>query len=193
MGNSQADNNFTLNQKQMIDTSCIILSPVRVVYLRMNQVPIFTMPEREHIKFMLRRRPISVRQYRDWYYGVGKFWNWVDRLLISDEELLSLINAHDTEIFIMQVNGRQAGFAEFVIKDDHVEIQYFGLFPEFIGKGLGKYFLYWVINRAWSYKPKWIQLNTCELDHHNALGVYRSMGFMVERISIEMRKVLPIE
>ena len=132
----------------MIDTSGIIISPVRVVYLQMNSRPVLRLPKRENIHFELQPRPVSVDQYRDWYYGVGKLWNWVDRMIMEDDELLSLINSPDNEIYLMKANGQFAGFAEFTRKGECVEIQYFGLIPEYIGRGFGKYFLDMVINQA---------------------------------------------
>lgn len=71
-----------------------------------------------------------------------------------------------------------------------MEILYFGLMPSFIGKGYGKYFLQWVIAKAWSYKPEWIQLNTCTLDHPHALGTYKKAGFTEVRKEIHQRRVI---
>jgi GNAT superfamily N-acetyltransferase len=82
------------------------------------------------------------------------------------------------------------GFIELVCEGEYVELLYFGLFPKFIGKGFGKYLLDWSIYQAWSYNPKWIQLNTCELDHPNALPTYRKLGFQDYKMAIEERRVL---
>jgi len=51
-------------------------------------------------------------------------------------------------IYILKVNNEDAGFVEFILEKDFTEILYFGLFPAFIGKGLGKFFLQWAINKA---------------------------------------------
>jgi hypothetical protein len=53
-----------------------------------------------------------------------------------------------------------------------VELTQFGLVPEFIGQGLGKYFLRWSIGTAWSYQPRRFWLHTCTLDHPRALPNY---------------------
>jgi GNAT superfamily N-acetyltransferase len=103
---------------------------------------------------------------------------------------LQKINAPNVDIFIFKVNDKPAGYIEFAKDDKYVEIVYFGLLPGFIGKGLGKYFLQWVIAKAWSYQPKWIQLNTCTLDHPNALGTYKKAGFSEIRKEIQQRRVL---
>jgi len=109
---------------------------------------------------------------------------------MPDEELYQKINAANTDIFLMYIKDVPAGFAEFVKENDFTEILYFGLFPDFVGMGIGNYFLQWVIQQAWSYQPKWIQLNTCTLDHPNALPVYKKAGFVPIRTETQQRKIL---
>lgn len=106
------------------------------------------------------------------------------------DELRAKINAANVHIYTMQVNGKDAGFLELVLEDEYVELLYFGLLSDFIGKGLGKPFLTWSIHKAWSYNPKWIQLNTCELDHGNALSNYKKLGFVEYKMAMETRRVL---
>jgi GNAT superfamily N-acetyltransferase len=55
----------------------------------------------------------------------------------------------------------------------------FGLMPEFIGKGLGKYFLRWTVDKAWSYNPRRFWLHTCTKDHPAALPNYLKAGFAI--------------
>jgi GNAT superfamily N-acetyltransferase len=61
-------------------------------------------------------------------------------------------------------------------KDD-IELVQFGLMPEFIGQGLGRYFLQWTIDKAWSYGPRRFWLHTCTKDHPAALPNYLKAGF----------------
>ncbi len=82
-------------------------------------------------------KPISVNDYRNYYYGVGKEWYWLDRMVMEDALLHEKINAPNVDIFVLYIEDQPAGFAEFVREKDHVEILYFGLFPAFIGKGYG--------------------------------------------------------
>ena len=109
---------------------------------------------------------------------------------MPDEILHEKINAANVDVFIFYVHAEPAGYAEFVMEEKYVEILYFGLIPAFIGKGFGKYFLQWVIAKAWSYRSQWIQLNTCTLDHPNALSVYKSSGFKETETKTEERKLL---
>jgi len=66
---------------------------------------------------------------------------------------------------------------------------YFGLTKNFIGKGYGKILLSKTIEKAWSFNPDWIQLNTCDLDHPNALNTYKSLGFEEYKSVVETKKV----
>jgi len=109
---------------------------------------------------------------------------------MPDEELSEKINAANIDIFLMSVNNSTAGYAEFIKTPDYTEILYFGLLPAYIGKGLGKFFLRWAIGQAWSYGPKWIQLNTCQLDHPHALENYQKNGFHIVRTETHQRRVL---
>jgi GNAT superfamily N-acetyltransferase len=172
-----------------IDTSKIVLRPVTVTFLEMHQSKEFPTPL-PNTHFKLLSRPIDVNDYRKYYYRVGEKHFWLDRMVMPDEELFERINADNVDIYIFNVNNEPAGYIEFIKEAKYIEILYFGIMPEFIGKGLGKYFLQWVVAKAWSYQPEWIQLNTCTLDHPNALGTYKKAGFTEIRKEIHQRKVL---
>jgi GNAT superfamily N-acetyltransferase len=140
--------------------------------------------------FKLLPKPVPVNTYRDYYYRVGEKWHWLDRMVMPDKELYDKINAGNVDIYIFYAGDESAGFVEFV-KDKHfVEILYFGLLPSYIGQGLGKYFLQWVAGKAWNCGTERIQLNTCTLDHPNALNVYKSLGFIPVRTELQQRRVL---
>jgi GNAT superfamily N-acetyltransferase len=168
----------------------IQLKPVKVTFLEMHKMPKEILTGRNELHFCLLVKPINVETYRHYYYSVGEKYFWLDRMLMEDEKLSSLINAAGIDIIIMYVNNEEAGYAEFKKEEKFTEIVYFGLLPAFIGKGLGKYFLDWVIQQAWSYKPEWIRLDTCELDHPHALSNYKKRGFTEVRTEIQDRKVI---
>lgn len=172
-----------------IDFSHIDLKPATVTYLEMHEPKEAPTPIPD-THFELLSKPVSVEEYRKYYYGVGEKYSWLDRMVMPDEELFEKINAENIDIFVFYVNKEAAGYIEFIIEEKYVEILYFGLLPEFVGKGFGKYFLQWVIAKAWSYKPGWIQLNTCTLDHPNALPNYKKAGFVPVRTEVQQRKVL---
>jgi len=73
-----------------------------------------------------------------------------------------------------------AGYAELDRRQPlEVELAYFGLMPEFIGRGLGGFMLNWTVHRAWSSEPRRVWLHTCTLDHPQALAVYQKAGFEI--------------
>jgi GNAT superfamily N-acetyltransferase len=65
--------------------------------------------------------------------------------------------------------------------DDKVEIAYFGLLPEFIGRGLGGAMLTSAIENAWAWSPtpSRIWVHTCNRDHPGALANYQARGFKI--------------
>ena len=165
------------------------MRPVTVTFFEMHESIVSPEPLR-NTRFELLPKPIDVNEYRKYYYAVGEKHFWLDRMVMPDEELSEKINADNVDIFLFYVNKEVAGYIEFVKEEKYVEILYFGLMPAFIGKGYGKYFLQWVIAKAWSYKPEWVQLNTCTLDHPNALGTYKKAGFTEVRTEVHQRRVL---
>jgi GNAT superfamily N-acetyltransferase len=55
----------------------------------------------------------------------------------------------------------------------------------FIGQGLGRHFLQWAIDRAWSYRPRRFWLHTCTKDHPAALPNYLKAGFAVHKEEVK--------
>ncbi len=113
------------------------------------------------------------------YDAVGKEYNWLSRGRLSDAELAVVIQDPRNELHVLHVDGSPAGFAELDRRQpDDIELVQFGLMADFIGKGLGKWFLQWTIDRAWSYQPRRFWLHTCTLDHPAAVPVYKKAGFV---------------
>ncbi len=118
--------------------------------------------------------------YRRLYVAVGRDWHWLDRDRLSDAELEALVNDPGVEVHVLHVDGVEAGYAELDRRTaDDVRLVYFGLARPFIGRGLGRWFLRWTVDRAWSYGPRRVHLDTCTLDHPRALPNYVAAGFQV--------------
>ena len=131
----------------------------------------------------------TVSFYRWLYDTVGADWHWYERRRLSDEALAAIVQDDAVEVFVLYVRGVPAGYVELDRRiDAEVEIAYFGLMPDCIGRGLGPALLGWALERAWSYRPRRVWLHTCTLDHPKALAVYRRAGFEVydrEVVSVE--------
>ena len=78
----------------------------------------------------------------------------------------------------MTVAGAPAGYFE--LRRDRTngaEIVYFGLLPEFTGRGLGGHLLTSAAEAAWSQGPERVWLHTNTMDHPSALPNYLRRGF----------------
>ena len=116
--------------------------------------------------------------YRSLYDVVGNDYNWRSRRKMSEEALLAIICDPLDELHVLHVDGVPAGFAELDRRQpNEIELVQFGLVPDFIGQGLGKWFLQSCIDIAWSYKPKRVWVHTCTLDHRAALPNYLNADF----------------
>ena len=134
-------------------------------------------PPREGLSVIQSKKP-TVAYYRFLYNTVGHDYNWHSRGRRSDSELAALVQDPRNEVHVLHVDGTPAGFAELDRrKPVEIELIQFGLTPEFIGHGLGKWFLAWTVEKAWSYKPQRFWLHTCTLDHPAALPNYLKAGF----------------
>lgn len=122
----------------------------------------------------------TVSFYRYLYDTVGGDWTWTGRRLMDDETLLANVRDPDVEINVLWVGGVPAGLMELDRRTTSaIELLYFGLIPDFIGRGLGRFALDWAIDRAWSFRPLRFWVHTCDLDHPNALSVYQKAGFVI--------------
>jgi GNAT superfamily N-acetyltransferase len=120
--------------------------------------------------------PVSFFRYL--YVEVGRSYHWVDRLPWSDEQLRARLADPDVTLWVLRVKGSPAGYFELERRDDgSVEIAYFGLLPEFLGRGLGKHLLTAAVEAAWSLGAARVWLHTCTLDDPAALPNYRKRGF----------------
>lgn len=119
----------------------------------------------------------EVEEYLKMYKEVGDDWGWTGRTQISKEELKNTLSSSNNHIYELKVNNCRAGFIELIEKETEVEILYFGLLKNYIGKGLGGFLLKWGILKAWDFKPNKVTVHTCEYDAKQALQVYQKFGF----------------
>ena len=150
-----------------------------VTFLEMAAEPVHHFQPPSSLKIMLMRAekpPIGF--YRYLYDAVGGSHWWVDRKKLADPELADRIHAEGVDIWVLYVAGAPAGFFELAPADDGaVELEYFGLIPEFHGAGLGKWFLAEAIRAAWARRPAKVTVETCTLDGPAALPLYQRLGF----------------
>jgi GNAT superfamily N-acetyltransferase len=116
------------------------------------------------------------------YDGVGRAYEWQDRFeqaKTDPEALAGFVGHPDVTMWVAYRSGWPHGF--FML--DHSEpgvcdLAYFGLVPEAVGHGWGRALLQTAIFKGWSDpRTEKMTVNTCELDHPRALGLYQRMGF----------------
>lgn len=125
---------------------------------------------------------ISVERYRALYRAVGHAWHWHDRDAWSDDELAAYLDQPGVHVWECFVGDETAGYFELSRGDDDaVEIAYFGLVGDFIGRGLGGAMLTRAVHEAWALGASRVWLHTCTLDSPHALPNYLARGFRVVR------------
>ena len=119
---------------------------------------------------------------RDLYARVGGPWQWHDKLSWSDEQWRAYVESHELRTWVARWHGEIAGYFE-LRKDARadVEIAYFGLVRDFIGRGFGGDLLTRAIESAWRWGARRVWVHTCTLDHPAALANYRARGMHVYR------------
>ena len=152
----------------------------RVTYLEMNDAPKFDWPKNLKYKLSI----LLAENFPSWYFlffykQVGKKYLWTDWLEKSKEEIDQFVNDKQVLLYTLIKDGLPCGFYMLDYrKKDVCDISFFGLVEEAIGKGLGKYLLKKAILTAWdSRKIKKLTVNTCSLDHKNAIYLYQKYGF----------------
>ena len=155
------------------------LVDVTVHYLEMTSRPEYSRPQPREDLTVIPAHRTSVRYYRYLYDAVGSPHHWLSRRKLSDQSLEKLLNDSSVELYVIYVDGTPAGFAELDCREPGaIEIVQFGLIPEYIGQGIGRWFLQWAIDIAWAHNPHRVWLHTCSLDHAAALPLYKAMGFV---------------
>jgi GNAT superfamily N-acetyltransferase len=153
---------------------------VKTTYLQMFADPKRVVsPPREGLTVVRAERP-TLAYYRFLYDEVGSQWTWPSLNKLTDAALTAIIHDPKVEIHVFFVDGVPAGYVKLDRRvHGEIEIVEFGLMREFIGQGLGKYFLAWAIDKAWSYAPRRLWLHTDTEDHPAALPNYLKAGFAI--------------
>lgn len=167
---------------------------VTTYYLEMNAPDQLRPARAVGAEFEVRQARIPAPELNRFLYtAVGGEWFWIDRLSWTYEQWLDYLSRPDVETWVGYLDGTPAGYFELERQTgDVVELAYFGLLPQFIGRGLGGLLLTKAIERAWALGARRVWLHTCTLDSPVALAGYKARGFRVYREDTE-EKELPDE
>jgi GNAT superfamily N-acetyltransferase len=124
------------------------------------------------------------------YCAVGGDWYWIERLSWTYRDWMAYLSRPGIETWIGWVDGTPAGYFELDGQPDTgVEIAYFGVLPQFVGRGLGGALLSSAVEEAWRHQPSRVWLHTCNLDHPYALANYQARGFQLYHTTEETKDV----
>ena len=128
------------------------------------------------------------------YTAVGGEWYWLGRLPWTYERWMAWLDRPEVETWVARCAGSPAGYFELERQEGgDVEIAYFGLLPQYIGKGIGGHLLTSTVERAWALGgTRRVWVHTCSLDHPSALANYQARGLEVFEVGTEAHD-LPAE
>jgi GNAT superfamily N-acetyltransferase len=158
-----------------------------VTYLEMRTPPIPDLyPTTSEFVVRQVKQPDLV-WYRELYRRIGERWLWFSRLRMGDDELRATVHHPAVDVFALSYDEVDDGVMEFDRRHmPDIEITFFGVVPELIGKGAGRTLLQYGLTAEWQHHPQRVWLHTCTLDHPNALGFYINMGFVPYKRGIEI-------
>jgi GNAT superfamily N-acetyltransferase len=157
-----------------------------VTYLEMRSPPEPATSLPSEFAVRLVKQP-DLDWYRALYRRIGEPWLWFSRLRMPDNELRALLDDPEIDVFVLSYRGEDHGLLEFDRrKMPDIEIAFFGVTLEMIGKGAGRASLLHCLPLAWEHLPQRVWLHTCTSDHHSALGFYQRFGFVPYKRAVEI-------
>ncbi|HEO71622.1 MAG TPA: GNAT family N-acetyltransferase [Candidatus Hydrogenedentes bacterium] len=121
--------------------------------------------------------PVHFYRYLQDTIGDGM---WFERRYADDEAMRAAIHKPGVALWIPYLHGAPAGMVELDCEFfPEVELVFFGVMPEHIGKGLGGYLLDWAVDKVFAEGATRFWLHTCNYDHPNAIPAYKAAGFEV--------------
>ena len=152
----------------------------RVTYLEMENCPNFNWPVTPKQKLNI----LLTENIPDWYFiflykTVGSSYHWTDQLNKTKKQINNFINDENVKFYSLIKQGWPAGFYILDFREKFVcDLSYIGLVPDAVGKGLGSFLFKTAILSAWEKTNiEKLTVNTCSLDHKNALPLYQKLGF----------------
>jgi ribosomal protein S18 acetylase RimI-like enzyme len=156
--------------------------PTTTYYLEMTDAAELRPKRCEDPQFRVDEAAVKQWRFNRFLYAfIGRQWEWTDKLSWSDEQWCHYVSSEHLHTFVASYGGSLAGYFELRQHEGDVEIAYFGLAPEFIGRGLGGALLTRALEEAWRLNPGRVWVHTCTLDHEAALANYTARGMRVYR------------
>ena len=125
--------------------------------------------------------------YRDLYRRVGEEWLWFSRIRSPDDKLAARLHHPLVETHALVADISDEGLLELDFRAPEIcEIGMFGVTPNLVGSGAGRWLMHRALELAWSRPIKRLWLHTCSFDHPAAVPFYQRAGFRAFRRQIEV-------
>ncbi|HET9068953.1 MAG TPA: GNAT family N-acetyltransferase [Amaricoccus sp.] len=154
---------------------------VTVTFLRMEARPAYPRP---HVPLGAPTALIAADRPPLWYFlmlydAVGRDYDWTDQHDAPAADVTAFLHDPAVRLYTLVRDGWPHGF--FLLDGREpgvVDLAYFGLVPEAIGRGLGTFLIQTAVHCAWD-RPgtRAVTVNTNSLDHPRALPLYQKAGF----------------
>jgi GNAT superfamily N-acetyltransferase len=179
----QADDALSVSLRGVTDLPPGKIAEV-VTYLEMLAAP--ERPEPPAGGFTLERFS-EVTRYRALFRRVGERWLWMSRLVVPEAALRTILDDPAVETFALRSGGEDIGILELDFRQPgECELAYFGVVPEAIGTGAGRFLIGEAVRRAWARPIRRLWVHTCTHDHPRALAFYQRSGFRAYKRAIEI-------
>lgn len=131
----------------------------------------------------------DTERFRKLFRAVGQDIMWFSRLFLAEEKLSGIIGDPRVHCHALVRDGVDIGVLELDFREEgQCELTFFGLVPDAVGSGLGRYLMNEALNRAWAEPITRMWLHTCTFDHPSALGFYQRSGFRPYQVMVEVHK-----
>ncbi|MGH6883620.1 MAG: GNAT family N-acetyltransferase [Hypericibacter sp.] len=129
----------------------------------------------------------DLQSYRALFRRVGQDWMWFSRLIMPDERLRRILTDPKVEVYRLHDGPAEIGLLELDFREEgQCELAFFGVVPEVIGQGAGRFLMDQAITLAWARPIRRFWVHTCSFDHPSALAFYRRSGFRPYAYAVEV-------
>ena len=128
----------------------------------------------------------------DWYLALfrrvgGADWLWFSRLAMPRDALTGILSDPGVQVHAVHHEGADKGLLELDFRQPgECELAFFGLAPELIGGGVGRWLMNHAIALAWTQRILRFHVHTCTMDSPQALPFYIRSGFTPLRREVEI-------
>ncbi len=165
-----------------------------VTCLEMRTPPTPRAPRPGDARFALVPWQADIAGFRDLFRRVGTDWLWYSRLIMAETKLQAILDSGDVDLYRLMDGDQVVGLLELDFREEgQCELSFFGVVPEAIGTGAGRYLIERAIHLAWNRDAGkapigrlWV--HTCTFDHPKALGFYQKAGFKPYAFMVEVQE-----